>query len=330
MHRSSFVTRLALTLLAAVCALTSSVSTVGAAPARPAGCTFESGFASFRQALGEEIVGECRSAPRLDSDGILRQQTTEGTLRWSASANLVSFHDGFSTWVDGPGGIGSDVTIGGLSDQTAAREPVVTQAVVALGMASLGPEDLGDNWEYVPTKERIQEPVLERRPLSVREETAQRETTRCTASQMVPLRLGTLHTWLGDRQTRKVIHQTLMAFPGDGAERMRERAEQYVAACAERTIEGNGEPYTARMRLDPFVELGDDSYQIVFDYEGQQSGTRRTARVGVVRYGGLLSWVQYVRDRASPEEGDAQLRWLAERAHERMQHAAWHLWGLTR
>ena len=319
------MTRYAVMLLAAACILAGSVSTVRAAPARPGGCTFEKGFAAFRQAIGEEVVGECRSTPRLDSDGIMRQQTSEGTLRWTPGDGPVSFHDGFSTWVDGPGGIGSDVMIGGLSDKTAVREPVVVQAALALGVASLGPDDLGRVWEYVPTRERVEEPVLERQSLSGAAETTQREPTRCEASRPVPPRLGTLHTWLGHRETRKVIHQTLTAYPGDGAERMRDRTEQFVADCAERTIELNGEPYTGRMRLDPFIDLGDDSYQIVYEYEGHKSGTQRTLRVGVVRYGGLLSWVKYDRDRSSPEESDAQLRWLAERAHARVQDAAWYL-----
>ena len=90
----------------------------------------------------------------------------------------------------------------------------------------------------------------------------------------MPLRLGTLHTWLRDERSGKTIHQTLMAFPGAEAEAMRARTEQYGASCGDRTIDVNGEPYAARMKVEPFGEYGDDAFQLVADYEGRQSLSR--------------------------------------------------------
>jgi hypothetical protein len=311
--------------LLAASAVAGSVGSASARPVNPGGCSFLDGFALFREAVGTDVIGDCRSGQTYSASGDAQQITTEGTLFWSSRTNLVMFHDGSRTWVDGPGGIGSDVVIGGLSDRHVVREPVVTRAALALEMTSLYPEHLGDAWSYVETRRRSTESTGTDGQQSTNPPTSPPEPSGCAAPPLT-LRLGSLHTWLRDEESGATVEQSLMAFGGDAALGMRTRAEAYVASCAERTIDVNGEPYTARMRVDPFVDLGDDAFQVVAEYEGQHSGTRRSWRIGYVRYGGLISSVRFWREtRAAPELALAKLRWVAERAHECIQEGAWYL-----
>lgn len=53
--------RALLALLLSAVVLASPVEAVSARPAGPETCTFELGFAAFRDARGEEIVGDCES-----------------------------------------------------------------------------------------------------------------------------------------------------------------------------------------------------------------------------------------------------------------------------
>jgi hypothetical protein len=142
------VLRSAVFILMMLCFMSAFSAPVAARPADPDSCHFTDGFLAFREALGEGIVGECESNQTYDRFGHARQTTSEGTLFWDRRRNLVSFHSGSHLWMDGPGGIASHVTIGGLSDKHAERASVSASAAVVLELASLRAGDLDGAWWY--------------------------------------------------------------------------------------------------------------------------------------------------------------------------------------
>lgn len=77
-----------------------------ASSAQDASCRFVLGFATLRELIGEEIVGECLEDERFNPDnGNTEQLTTGGLLVWRKLDNWTAFTDGHLTWVNGPFGL---------------------------------------------------------------------------------------------------------------------------------------------------------------------------------------------------------------------------------
>jgi hypothetical protein len=69
-------------------------------------CGFQLGFATLRNLVGPQAVGQCLENERFNSaNGNAEQRTTGGLLVWRKADNWTAFTDGFRTWVNGPAGV---------------------------------------------------------------------------------------------------------------------------------------------------------------------------------------------------------------------------------
>lgn len=75
------------------------------ATAKAADCEFVLGFATLRDLVGHEIVGECLENERYNEIGDSVQQTTGGLLAWRKADNWTAFTDGYLTYINGPVGL---------------------------------------------------------------------------------------------------------------------------------------------------------------------------------------------------------------------------------
>ena len=68
-------------------------------------CQFVLGFATLRDLIGHDIVGECLENEHYNHIGDSVQQTTGGLLVWRKADNWTAFTDGYHSWVNGPYGL---------------------------------------------------------------------------------------------------------------------------------------------------------------------------------------------------------------------------------
>ena len=68
-------------------------------------CQFVLGFATLRDLIGNEVVGECLENEHHNEIGDSVQQTTGGLLVWRKADNWTAFTDGYHSWVNGPNGL---------------------------------------------------------------------------------------------------------------------------------------------------------------------------------------------------------------------------------
>ena len=68
-------------------------------------CQFVLGFATLRDLIGHEIIGECLEIEHYEANGDSVQQTTGGLLVWRKADNWTAFTDGYRTWINGPNGL---------------------------------------------------------------------------------------------------------------------------------------------------------------------------------------------------------------------------------
>ena len=64
-------------------------------------CQFVLGFATLRDLIGHNIVGECLENEHHNEIGDSVQQTTGGLLVWRKADNWTAFTDGYRTWING-------------------------------------------------------------------------------------------------------------------------------------------------------------------------------------------------------------------------------------
>jgi hypothetical protein len=75
--------------------------------AQPA-CQFLEGFATLRELVGADTVGDCLEDEHVNADtGDIEQRTTGGLLVQRAIDNVGEFSDGVTSWVNGPDGLQS-------------------------------------------------------------------------------------------------------------------------------------------------------------------------------------------------------------------------------
>ena len=74
-------------------------------PTPSTGCQFVLGFATLRDLIGHDIVGDCLENERYAANGNSEQRTTGGLLVWRKSDNWTAFTDGYRTWINGPNGL---------------------------------------------------------------------------------------------------------------------------------------------------------------------------------------------------------------------------------
>ena len=69
-------------------------------------CQVVMGFALLEAHVGPSRVGQCLEDERFDpATATSWQQTTGGLLVWKKAENVVSFTDGYRTWLLGPAGV---------------------------------------------------------------------------------------------------------------------------------------------------------------------------------------------------------------------------------
>ena len=68
-------------------------------------CQFIVGFATLRDLIGHDIVGECLENEHHGENGDSLQQTSGGLLVWRKADNWTAFTDGYRSWVNGPYGL---------------------------------------------------------------------------------------------------------------------------------------------------------------------------------------------------------------------------------
>src|SRR5438876_9472969 len=80
------------------------LSAVPAGAQTRCGCVL--GFASIRNLIGGNVVGDCRENEHFNpTNGNAEQGATGGLLVWRKVDNWTAFTDGFRTWVNGPVGL---------------------------------------------------------------------------------------------------------------------------------------------------------------------------------------------------------------------------------
>src|SRR5438876_1359264 len=83
-----------------------------AAAQQSGSCAFQNGFAVMRDALGDEIIGDCRGNEHVNPNiGRVEQLTTTGVLYWRACDNLTVFTDSAIVWFNTPLGIQSRLAV---------------------------------------------------------------------------------------------------------------------------------------------------------------------------------------------------------------------------
>lgn len=297
-------------IVLAVTTLSLSTNLAVARPAGPSDCRMADVFSSFREALGEELVGECESSPVADDNGITHQRTTEGVLYWNSHTRRALFTDGARVWRDGPAGIATLVTIGGLSDKTTVRAPVTASAARVLDLSVLDPYELDDDWDYVGVPELRFSP----RSASCRDDIPNRTA-------------GTVQVWLVNRAKRLQMSHTVAAIPDAQIGAWRNDKDRVAASCDDWTSTAGSSAINMKTRTGPFVGLGDDSFLHHYEFTQIETGRQRHTLVGTVRYGGLVSVVTATTrsDEQTADDIRPLVEQMAKHAHDRIQGAAWYL-----
>ena len=71
-----------------------------------AGCGYALGFATLRELVGGQVVGDCLENERFNvGNGNAEQRTRNGLLVWRKADNWTAFTDGHRTWLNGPNGV---------------------------------------------------------------------------------------------------------------------------------------------------------------------------------------------------------------------------------
>jgi hypothetical protein len=71
-----------------------------------ASCRFVLGFATLREQVGADKVGQCLEDEHFNLDnGNAEQRTSGGLMVWRKIDNFTAFTDGGTTWVNGPNGV---------------------------------------------------------------------------------------------------------------------------------------------------------------------------------------------------------------------------------
>jgi len=94
-------------------------------------CEFVLGFATLRDLIGHEIVGECLEDQRYAANGNSEQQTTGGLLVWRKADNWTAFTDGYRTWINGPNGLEQRLNTE-LLPWEVVKHPAVAAALASL------------------------------------------------------------------------------------------------------------------------------------------------------------------------------------------------------
>lgn len=299
-----------LAILLAITTLSLSAHQAVARPAGPTDCRISDVYASFRDALGDDLVGDCESEQVLIGEGLDRQKTTEGMLYWNRYTNRAVFTDGARLWRDGPAGIGTLVTLGGLSDKTTAREPVIASAARVLDLATIDPYELDDGWDYVD----LPELRFRTNPASCRDKIPNRTA-------------GNVQVWLVNRAERLQVSHTVAAIPDADIGAWRNDKDRISADCDDWTTMGESGQINMKIHAAPFLELGDDSFLRHYEFTHVETGRQRHSLVGTVRYGGVIS-VMTATTRGDTQTADdirPLVEQMAKHANARIQTAAWYI-----
>ena len=68
-------------------------------------CQFVLGFATLRDLVAHDVVGDCLENEHYEANGDSLQQTTGGLLVWRKADNRTAFTDGYRSWINGPNGL---------------------------------------------------------------------------------------------------------------------------------------------------------------------------------------------------------------------------------
>ncbi len=123
------------------------------APAHAADCEFVLGFATLRDLIGPDIVGECLENEHHNDAGDGVQQTTGGLLVWRNADNWTAFTDGYHTWINGPNGLEqrlnterfeweSGGALGGGIAKSSPDEASASAVVLSVTTIELNPEGI--------------------------------------------------------------------------------------------------------------------------------------------------------------------------------------------
>jgi hypothetical protein len=105
-------------------------------------CRFLLGFATLRDLIGPETVGDCLADQRFAEHGDAQQPTTTGLLVWRKADNWTAFTNGYTTWLNGPDGLQQRLNtelFSWESDAGAAGTPLHEEAPPSAPLAPSGP-----------------------------------------------------------------------------------------------------------------------------------------------------------------------------------------------
>ena len=114
-------------------------------------CQFVLGFATLRDLIGHDIVGECLEIQHHGANGDALQQTTGGLMAWRKADNWTAFTDGYRTWINGPNGLVQRLNTerfeweadyapgGGIATPTPTPTPIATSTPIPAPVATITP-----------------------------------------------------------------------------------------------------------------------------------------------------------------------------------------------
>ena len=91
--------------IAAICLVLFLALTTTATVSANNHCHFGGGFATLRDMIGHDVVGDCWENEHYNANGDSTQRTSGGMLVWRKADNWTAFTDGYRTWVNGPNGL---------------------------------------------------------------------------------------------------------------------------------------------------------------------------------------------------------------------------------
>ncbi|MGH2352593.1 MAG: hypothetical protein ACRDJN_13365 [Chloroflexota bacterium] len=92
-------------------------------------CRFVLGFATLRDLIGPDVVGDCLEDQRFNpANGNAEQRTTRGLLVWRKADNWTAFTDGYHTWLNGPDGLAQRLNTERFAWE---RDPLTTATTAA-------------------------------------------------------------------------------------------------------------------------------------------------------------------------------------------------------
>jgi len=236
----------------------------------PAACQLAEPFVQFAEALGPWTVGECTAAPEIDPEGTVHQETGQGTFSRFPGSERPVFREATRLWIDGPGGMASDVRVVIPASEFGDRVEARKRTSTVLERAALDEPSMPMGWESIgpPTGRTF-------------------PAAACQPSND-DLVLGRVQAMFGDERGRVRMLQGISALRDGSGPEMFGRLRSWLAACPEWKAQFGDQEITYRVTVRPFDALGEESMRYTIKTVQANALSPAIAETVIVRYGDLV------------------------------------------